>query len=132
MKILILTISFLNLHPICGQSVSIEKFEQIGLSKEEVNAEAYRQLIQDFYWSTNDETAPFGNETGLETFYLFKEWRQENEQEGPLVFLSDLIAGWDLSAFDLSELDEDKIRKYLQVHSHNSRTKTLEDMPAHT
>lgn len=95
--------------------VSEGKLEQIGLTANEVSEEARMLLSRDFYWSPIDEFSPFGNDDGSDAFYYFKEWRIENKFSSPVAFLNQLIDEWGYPKFDLTELNEREIEKYLET-----------------
>ncbi|MEO7762981.1 MAG: hypothetical protein ABIR78_01310 [Ferruginibacter sp.] len=70
-------------------------------------------MIEDFYFSPNEETAPFGSDDGWDAAYGFREWRLLNKTISPVTYLKDLIAKWQYPFFDYNEMDTTKIIGYL-------------------
>lgn len=75
------------------------------------NAQA--SMAEEFYFSSVEETAPFGNDDGWEAAYGFKKWRLTNKAASPIVYLNNLIAGWKYPPFDYNETDTTKIKEYI-------------------
>lgn len=95
--------------------VSADKLEQIGLKVNEVSEQARMLLTKDFYWDPIEEFAPFGNDDGSDAFHDFKAWRKKNKSSSPVTFLTQLIEEWGYPKFDLSQLDETEISKYIEI-----------------
>ncbi len=95
--------------------VSSDKLEQIGLTISEVSEQAQTLLKKDFYWSPGGDFSPFGNDDGADAFHCFKEWRKKNKSASPVLFLNQLLEKWDYPKFDLKEMDEAAISKYLEI-----------------
>ncbi len=75
-------------------------------------------MQEDFYYSSIEETAPFGSDDGWETFYAFKEWLQFNDKRNKIDFIKEQIEYWGYPTFNLqstaiSELEEFLIRSEL-------------------
>jgi uncharacterized protein YfeS len=75
------------------------------------NAQAL--MKDEFYWSTIEETAPFGSDDGWDAAYGFREWRLLNKTASPKAYLKDLIERWQYPFFDYNEMDTSKIKEYI-------------------
>lgn len=82
-------------------------------SLESAHPRAQVLMAEEFYWSPIEETAPFGNDDGFDAAYGFRDWRHANKTENPMVYLKDLIIGWNYPPFDYTEIDTLKIREYI-------------------
>jgi len=80
---------------------------------------AKRLMNEDFYFSTIDETAPFGNDDGADTYAGFKDWRQTHKSDSPKEFLLEQIDRWDYPKFDIYETDIEKLKPYLTADKMN-------------
>ena len=114
-KTVIFVIIYLSINQTYCQMVSADKLEQIGLTTNEVSKQARTLLTQDLYWSSVDDFSPFGNDDGSDAFHYFKEWRKKNKSSSPVAFLNQLLEEWGYPKFDLRELDEAEIAKYLET-----------------
>ena len=83
------------------------------LSRETAHPKAKEILIDDFYWSPIEESAPFGSDDGSDAFYGFRQWRATNKNTSPLKFLEELFISWEYPKFNLNELDTSKIHTYI-------------------
>jgi uncharacterized protein YfeS len=70
-------------------------------------------MQEDFFWSTIEESGPFGSDDGWEAGQHFYEWRQTYKSASPLVGLKELIERWQYPFFDWNELDPEKISDYI-------------------
>lgn len=111
--------------------VSVDKLEQIGLTTSEVSGQARMLLIQDFYWSPIEDFSPFGNDDGSDAFHYFKDWRKKNNSSSPVNFLNQLIKEWGYPKFDLTELDETKIEKFIEIKGSGISSSDLSTMREH-
>jgi len=81
-----------------------------------------KQLMNDaFYWSTIEETAPFGNDDGADTYAGFAEWRKTHPLENPQTFLMEQLDDWGYPVFDIYETNFDKLKPYLQQNNLGTR-----------
>ncbi len=83
------------------------------LTPESAHPKARKLLTEDFYWSSIDESGPFGNDDGSDAFYEFKQWRAENRNNSLTIFLDQLFSEWNFPKFNLQELDTVKIIQYM-------------------
>ena len=87
-----------------------------------------KQLMNDeFYWSPIEETAPFGNDDGADTYAGFKDWRQTHKADNPREYLSEQLTEWGYSTFDYNETNFDKLKPYLDESPIGSRLITGTD-----
>ncbi|MCE3279284.1 MAG: hypothetical protein K0S44_1475 [Bacteroidetes bacterium] len=91
--------------------------ENYELSPETAHPKAKQLLTEDFYWSSIEESGPFGSDDGSDAFYGFKLWRSENKAASPIVYLERLLKTWDYPYFDLNEMDTVKIKEYISAKS---------------
>ncbi len=82
---------------------------------------AKRLMKEDFYFSTIDETAPFGNDDGADTYAGFKDWRRTHKNEDPKEYLLEQLDSWGYPKFDIYETDIKKLTQYLKQNSLGSR-----------
>jgi uncharacterized protein YfeS len=87
--------------------------EDFEFTPETSHPKAKELLKEDFYWSDEDETSPFGNDDGAEASFGFWKWRKKNKNVSPLKYLEKLLNEWDFPYFDLNELNSDKIQEYI-------------------
>ena len=81
---------------------------------EKANPKAKVLLTEDFYFSLIDESAPFGNDDGADTYVGFKDWRQSHKNDNPKELLLKQIDYWGYPKFDLYETDIIKLIPYLK------------------
>jgi len=74
-----------------------------------------------FYFSTADETAPFGNNEGVDIYAGFMEWRPIHKNENSTDFLFEKIKQLGYPAFDIHETDILKIKPYIQEWEFGNR-----------
>jgi uncharacterized protein YfeS len=70
-------------------------------------------MAEDFYWSSIEETGPFGSDDGWEAAQGFYHWRLSHKTQSPLIYLKDLITRWQYPYFDWNEMDPEKIRSFI-------------------
>jgi uncharacterized protein YfeS len=66
------------------------------LSPDTSHPRAVAALTDAFFWSLDDETAPFGNETAHEVLDAFRDFRDEHPVRSPLELLEALLARWEV------------------------------------
>ena len=135
MKVPTIALSLLTLTS-CGQSVqksrklettsysdTTKKQQMVDYSPSPGKAHptAKKLMTEDFYWSPIEETGPFGNDDGADTYAGFAEWRQTHKTDNPKVFLSEQIQNWGYPTFDLAETNFEKLKPYLQQSSIGTR-----------
>ena len=117
----------------CGQAQDKPEYEQIVSHKpskfmsdyspsfEKAHPKAKELMTDEFYFSPIEETAPFGNDDGADTYAAFKDWRASHTTDDPTDFLSDQIDEWGYSEFDIYETDIAKLTPYLKESELGSR-----------
>ncbi len=78
-------------------------------------------MNEDFYFSPIDETGPFGNDDGADTYAGFKDWRLTHLKDDPADFLFDQINEWGYPKFDIYETDIKKLTPYLKESELSAR-----------
>lgn len=97
------------------------------LTIETAHPKAQKLMTDEFYWNPIEETSPFGNDDGHDAFYGFKEWRESHKTESPIIFLKELIKRWNYPTFDLNEINEANLKKYISSNSLGKMTLTGQD-----
>lgn len=77
---------------------------------------AQRLMDEDFYYSPIEESGPFGNDDGADTFAGFVSWRTVNPDGNPLTYLEQQLRDWDYPPFDLHEREATNVQRYMQDH----------------
>src|SRR5688500_7346626 len=77
---------------------------------------AKRLMDEEFYYSATEESAPFGNDDGSDTFAGFCQWRSSNPQASPLVYLQGQLLDWGYPSFDLHEKNSENIQSFVNEH----------------
>lgn len=98
-----------------------ETMADYSLSIENAHPNAKRLMNDEFYWSPIEETAPFGNDDGADTYAGFAEWRQTHKRNNPVEFLKEQISYWGYPEFDLNETDLEQLKPYLKQSDLGSR-----------
>lgn len=88
---------------------------------ENASPNAKRLMNEEFYFSLTDETGPFGNDDGTDTYAGFQDWRKSHFSASPKEFLFEQLDRWAYPKFDLNELDIKKLTPYLKQSSLGSR-----------
>ncbi len=83
------------------------------ISKKSAHPLALELLLDDFYWDTVDEFAPFGSNEGFDTVYLLKSWLEENPKGTVEEFLNMRAVGWDMKLDYLEITDPEKITGFI-------------------
>lgn len=124
---LILVVS-LSIFASCNDQVKDEKQSMNPeLTPKSAHPKAKQIMKEEFYWSPIEESGPFGSDDGSDAFYGFREWRQNNKTISPLVYLKELIKEWNYPPFDLNEMNEENIKKYIASSQLGARTLTGQD-----
>ncbi|QHT68382.1 hypothetical protein GXP67_17905 [Rhodocytophaga rosea] len=97
------------------------------LTPENIHPQAKQWVADDFFLSTTEETAPFGNETGRKAFMGFKQWRKTHIYESPVSYLSQFIRRLHYPAFDLETLHLDKLSQYIAAMPSGAEMLTQQD-----
>ncbi len=88
---------------------------------ENAHPNAKKFMDEELYWDVTEETSPFGNDDGADTFAGFQEWRVKHKDENTKVFLMEQIGYWGYPMFDLNEINFDKLEPYLKRSDLGSR-----------
>jgi len=82
---------------------------------------AKRLMNEEFYWSSIEESAPFGNDDGADTYASFADWRRDHKGGILTTFLEQQINYWGYPEFDLKETNLEKLVPYLKESDMASR-----------
>ena len=77
-------------------------------------------MKEDFFWSSIDDSGPFGSDAGSDAAYGFYHWRSTHPDDPPLTYLQQLINGWRFPPISWEETDTGKIRAYMSIGYHPS------------
>jgi len=80
---------------------------------------AQELLVNDFYWSSMEETGPFGSDAGSDAFYGYRAWRRTNIDKSPVEYLRKFYANWNLKQLDLQEHRDSVIIEYINSENIN-------------
>jgi uncharacterized protein YfeS len=100
------------------------------LTPETAHPNAKKLLTEDFYWSSIEESGPFGNDDGFDAFAEFRQWRVKNKNITPIKYLERLFIEWDYPKFDWNEMDTEKIAEYLSAKTQIDSSAINDQMPA--
>lgn len=133
-RIYILLLSSITFGQSCGQTnynpSNLSNMDNYELSPETAHPKAKELLIEDFYWSSIEESAPFGNDDGSDAFYGFRDWRSKNKNESPIVYLKELINEWGYPSFDWYTMDTTIISNYIKVNNTIDNSAIQNQIPA--
>lgn len=84
---------------------------------------AVAALSEPWYWDSEDELSPFGNDTGADVLSLFQEWRREHRAESASVFLAELLQDWQVPDTGWQEEDPTRLRALLEAEDYGLTTR---------
>lgn len=99
------------------------------LTPELAHKNAKKILKEDFFWSPVEESGPFGNDSGSDAFYGFRQWRRINQKSSPLIYLRVLLKSWNYPNFNWYELDSKKIEDYISASTQDDELLTDKHVP---
>jgi uncharacterized protein YfeS len=73
-------------------------------------------MKEEWWWSQIDDFSPFGNDDGADAFYFFKDWRENNSEAEPSLFLNELEQKWGMS---FSHINKDEERDLPSIEKAN-------------
>lgn len=92
----------------------LSEWDKLGIDWDEYFPRAQNLLPEPYLWSCGDEFAPNGNDTGADTFGLFRDWNKKNKSKSPMVFLKQTLKGWEVD-FDNPYSDSYTSQTYFQT-----------------
>ena len=110
----------------CGQTQDKAQSQAKSMSDysptiEKAHPKAKALMKDSFYFNPIDETSPFGNDDGADTYAGFKNWRLTHLNDDPTDFLFDQINEWGYPKYDIYETDIKKLTPYLKESDLSSR-----------
>src|SRR4051794_4037497 len=66
------------------------------LSRDDCHPKARTVLTDAFLWDYNDPCSPFGDESGLEIFEAFRDFRAESPRGNPITVLDEMLERWEI------------------------------------
>jgi uncharacterized protein YfeS len=110
----------------CGQTQDKAQSQVKSMSDyspiiEKAHPKAKAIMKDSFYFNPIDETSPFGNDDGADTYASFKIWRLTHLNDDPTDFLFDQINEWGYPKYDIYETDIKKLTPYLKESDLSSR-----------
>jgi uncharacterized protein YfeS len=103
--------------------MSEENDETWELSPANIHPNAARILTDEFYWDCVDDNSPFGNDTGADTLHFFHDWREEHPDTNPIVFLDELLAGWEVDNDHWDVVESEQARELLREDAFGLNTR---------
>ncbi|MGS0748370.1 hypothetical protein [Halpernia sp. GG3] len=94
-----------------GQNIPMN----IEIKKENANTTGQKIMLDELFYDITDEFAPFGNDVGNDTFYLYLAWRNKNVTKKAIEFLTENLAEIGLSTFDLNTTTKNPEKLLLMV-----------------
>jgi uncharacterized protein YfeS len=93
------------------------------LSPSNIHPTAARILTDAFYWDCVDDNSPFGNDTGADTLHFFHEWREQHPEANPVIFLDELLEGWEAVNDHWEVIDSEQVQKLLKEDAFSLSTR---------
>lgn len=84
------------------------------LTPESAHPAAREILADDFFWDPVDDNSPFGNDTGADVLAMFPDRRREHPESAPLVFLTELLQGWEVVDAHWEAISPEEVGALLQ------------------
>ena len=94
-----------------GQKIPVN----MEIKLENANPIAQKIMSEDFFYDVTDEFAPFGNDVGNDTFYIYIVWKNKNETKKAIEFLNENLAEIGLSNFKLNTDTKNPRKLFLTV-----------------
>lgn len=82
------------------------------LNPEYAHPKARDLLTEEFYWSFEAITGPFGSDNAYDIFYSLLEWREDNAHVSPMIFIEEYMQDIGFPELDLKETDEAALLQY--------------------
>ena len=82
----------------------------MNMLKKQAHPNAQKWLQDDFYWSENDPTCPFGSFEGNKALEAYKAWKEDHPKETILLFLSGFLQK--LAKIPLLDYTSDLVDRY--------------------
>jgi len=92
---------FVILNLISCNNKAQEKSIPMEIKIENANPNAKKIMTNEFYYDIINEFAPFGNDVGNDTFYLYADWKKKNANESAEKFLKQELRELGQQNFDL-------------------------------
>lgn len=86
--------------------------EDYELSPKYAQPNAKKILKEDFYWSFEENTGPFGSDNAYDIFHSFLEWREDHSNISPVNFIYDYIEDIGYPELDLKETNKAALLEY--------------------
>ena len=103
------------------QQKTVKNMSDYSPTLDKANPKAKLLMNESFYFDPIDESSPFGNDDGADTYAGFKDWRSTHLNDDPTDFLFDQINEWGYPKFDIYESDINKLTPYLKESDLSSR-----------
>lgn len=86
------------------------------LSKENAHPRARALLRDDALWSTTNDVAPFGNDTGFDVLHEYRKWCLKHPESTPLAFLAWLLRAWKVADTGWEAETEAEVLEMIQTN----------------
>ncbi len=74
----------------------LDDWEKLGIDWDNYHPAAREVVPVPDLWSSSDEFSPNGNDTGADTLGIFRDWNKRNQSTSALIFLKNLLRGWEI------------------------------------
>ena len=99
------------------------------IARENAHHTAQKLLTDEFFFSLEEDSAPFGNEDGLDAFNGFKQWHSKNKVNNSIQYIHELLDELNYPEFDLHELDPEKIKEYIEQKTESDNLSINDQIP---
>ena len=90
------------------------------LSPQNSHRRARELLTDSFFWDFYDENTPLGNDTGADTFAIYRQWRTKHPTSSVQLFIKQLLIDWEIDNInwplnDGAQLQEALEKNYFSI-----------------
>lgn len=85
------------------------------------HSKAQMLMTDPFLWSSNDETAPFGNDDGSDAIFDYYKWRLKHSERSNIEFIKLKLVEWNYKVYDYYTIDTNAIRTFIKSNKIGDR-----------
>jgi uncharacterized protein YfeS len=78
-------------------------------------------MKDEFLWSPIEVSSPFGNDDGADAIYDFHNWRKQNADKNPMIFIEKLLGDWNYKTYNYYKIDTVEIRYFINSYDIGDR-----------
>lgn len=130
LKQLILILSASIFLPVAAKAQTVNQYDYQQMDSTSMNDNSSRYstahinarnlLKEEFYWSSIEESGPFGNDNGSDAYHGLKDWKKEHPTGNPKDYLQELLTSWNIPLFDLEETSLEKMETYIAAQANDT------------